>query len=282
MKLVRCGPLGHEKPGLIDADGIVRDLSGFVEDIDGRMLNDVNLARLRSLDLAALPKIDPQSRYAPCIANVGKFMCIGLNFYDHAKETGLSIPDHPILFMKATSSISGPHDNIVRPRNAKQIDWEVELGVVIGKPAKYVTEDEALNYVAGYCVVNDLSERYFQMHLTGQWTKGKSCDGFGPVGPYLLTRDQVSDPQNLDMSVTVNGTTMQNGNSRDMIFSVRQIIAHLSELMTLHPGDIIATGTPSGVGMGQKPDPVYLQDGDEIVTMIAGLGSQRQIVVAEN
>ena len=282
MKLVRCGPLGHEKPGLLDADGVVRDLSGFVEDIDGRMLNDANLAQLRSLDFAALPKIDTQTRYAPCIANVGKFMCIGLNFYDHAKETGLSIPEHPILFMKASSSISGPHDNIVRPRNARQIDWEVELGVVIGKPAKYVTEDEALNYVAGYCVVNDLSERYFQMHLTGQWTKGKSCDGFGPVGPYLVTRDEVSDPQNLDMSVTVNGTTMQNGNSRDMIFSVRQIIAHLSELMTLHPGDIIATGTPSGVGMGQKPDPVYLQDGDEIVTMIAKLGSQRQIVVAEN
>ena len=282
MKLVRCGPLGHEKPGLFDADGIVRDLSGVVEDIDGRMLNDANLAQLRSLDFAALPKIDPQTRYAPCIANVGKFMCIGLNFYDHAKETGLSIPEHPILFMKASSSISGPHDNIVRPRNARQIDWEVELGVVIGKPAKYVNEDEALNYVAGYCVVNDLSERYFQMHLTGQWTKGKSCDGFGPLGPYLVTRDEVSDPQNLDMSVTVNGKTMQNGNSRDMIFSVRQIIAHLSELMTLHPGDIIATGTPSGVGMGQKPDPVYLQDGDEIVTMIAKLGSQRQIVVAEN
>ena len=231
MKLVRCGPLGHEKPGLLDADGVVRDLSGFVEDIDGRMLNDANLAQLRSLDFAALPKIDPQTRYAPCIAKVGKFMCIGLNFYDHAKETGLSIPEHPILFMKASSSISGPHDNIVRPRNARQIDWEVELGVVIGKPAKYVTEDEALNYVAGYCVVNDLSERYFQMHLTGQWTKGKSCDGFGPVGPYLLTRDEVSDPQNLDMSVTVNGTTMQNGNSRDMIFSVRQILSliHISE-----------------------------------------------------
>ena len=208
-------------------------------------------------------------------------MCIGLNFYDHAKETGLPIPAHPILFMKATSSISGAHDDIVRPRNATQIDWEVELGVVIGKPAKYVSEDEALDYVAGYCVVNDLSERYFQMQLTGQWTKGKSCDGFGPVGPYLLTRDQLSDPQNLDMSVTVNGATMQNGNSRDMIFSVRQIIAHLSELMTLHPGDIIATGTPAGVGMGQKPDPVYLQDGDEIVTTIAGLGSQRQLVVAE-
>ena len=234
------------------------------------------------LTLLRCQKIDPQTRYAPCVANVGKFMCIGLNFYDHATETGLPIPAHPILFMKATSSISGPHDDIVRPRNATQIDWEVELGVVIGKPAKYVTEDEALDYVAGYCVVNDLSERYFQMHLTGQWTKGKSCDGFGPVGPYLLTRDEVPDPQNLDMSVTVNGTTMQNGNSRDMIFSVRQIIAHLSELMTLHPGDIIATGTPAGVGMGQKPDPVYLQDGDEIVTTIAGLGSQRQFVVAES
>ena len=282
MKLLRCGPLGHERPALLDADGIVRDLSGFVEDIDGRMLNDVNLAQLRGLDFAALPKIDSQTRFAPCVANVGKFMCIGLNFHDHAEETGLPVPAHPILFMKATSSISGPNDDIVRPRNATKIDWEVELGVVIGNAAKYVTEDEALNYVAGYCVVNDLSERHFQMDLTGQWTKGKSCDGFGPIGPYLLTRDEVPDPQNLDMSVTVNGTTMQNGNSRDMIFSVRQIIAQLSELMTLHPGDIIATGTPAGVGMGQKPDPVYLQDGDEIVTTIAGLGSQRQFVVAES
>ena len=282
MKLVRCGPLGHEKPGLLDADGVVRDLSGFVEDIDGRMLNDANLAQLRSLDFAALPKIDPQTRYAPCIANVGKFMCIGLNFHDHAKETNLPIPKHPILFMKATSSISGAYDDIVRPRNATQIDWEVELGVVIGKRAKYVDEKEALDHVAGYCVVNDLSERYFQMHLTGQWTKGKSCDGFGPVGPYLLTRDEMFDLQNLDMSVTVNGTKMQNSNSSDMIFSVQQIIAHLSDLMTLHPGDIIATGTPAGVGMGQKPEPVYLRDGDEIITTITGLGSQRQFVVAEN
>jgi len=282
MKLVRCGLPGYERPGLLDADGIVHDLSSHVEDIDGRMLNDGKLAQLRSVDTAGLPKIDPQTRYAPCIANVGKFMCIGLNFHDHAKETNLPIPKHPILFMKATSSISGAYDEIVRPRNAKQIDWEVELGVVIGKRAKYVNEKEALDHVAGYCVVNDLSERHFQMHLTGQWTKGKSCDGFGPVGPYLLTRDEMFDPQNLDMSVTVNGTKMQNGNSSDMIFSVGQIIAHLSELMTLHPGDIIATGTPAGVGMGQKPEPVYLHDGDEIVTTITGLGSQRQFVVAES
>ena len=282
MRLVRCGQPSQEMPALIDANGIMRDLSGHVDDIDGRILDDASLARLANLDPTSLPEIDPQTRLAPCVGHVGKFLCIGLNFHDHAAETGLPIPGHPILFMKATSSISGPHDDIVRPRNATQIDWEVELGVVIGKPAKYVTEDEALDYVAGYCVVNDLSERYFQMQLTGQWTKGKSCDGFGPVGPYLLTRDEVPDPQNLDMSVTVNGTTMQNGNSRDMIFSVRQIIAHLSELMTLHPGDIIATGTPAGVGMGQKPTPVYLQDGDEIVTTIAGLGSQRQFVVAES
>ena len=282
MRLVRCGQPGQEVPGLIDANGIMRDLSGHVDDIDGRILDDVSLAKLRNLDPTSLQEIDPRARLAPCVAHVGKFLCIGLNFHDHAAETGLPIPAHPILFMKATSSISGPHDDIVRPRNATQIDWEVELGVVIGKPAKYVTENEALDYVAGYCVVNDLSERYFQMHLTGQWTKGKSCDGFGPVGPYLLTRDEVPDPQNLDMSVAVNGTTMQNGNSRDMIFSVRQIIAHLSELMTLHPGDIIATGTPAGVGMGQKPNPVYLQDGDEIVTTIVGLGSQRQFVVAES
>ncbi len=282
MRLIRCGQPGQEVPGLIDANGIMRDLTDHVDDIDGRILDDVSLARLRNLDPTLLPEIDRQTRLAPCVTHVGKFLCIGLNFHDHAAETGLPIPAHPILFMKATSSISGPHDDIVRPRNATQIDWEVELGVVIGKTAKYVTEDEALDYVAGYCVVNDLSERYFQMHLTGQWTKGKSCDGFGPVGPYLLTRDELSDPQNLDMTVTVNGTTMQNGNSRDMIFSVRQIIAHLSELMTLHPGDIIATGTPAGVGMGQKPDPLYLQDGDKIVTTIAGLGSQIQFVVAES
>ena len=282
MRLVRCGQPGQEVPGLIDANGIMRDLSGHVDDIDGRILDDVSLAKLRNLDPTSLQEIDTRARLAPCVAHVGKFLCIGLNFHDHAAETGLPIPAHPILFMKATSSISGPGDDIMRPRNAKQIDWEVELGVVIGKPAKYVTEDEALDYVAGYCVVNDLSERHFQMHLTGQWTKGKSCDGFGPIGPYLLTRDELPDPQNLDMSVTVNGTTMQNGNSRDMIFSVRQIISHLSELMTLHPGDIIATGTPAGVGMGQKPDPVFLQDGDEIVTTIAGLGSQRQFVVAES
>ena len=218
MKLVRFGLPGDEKPGLVDADGIIRDLSSHVQDIDGRMLDDACLAQLRGLDPTTLPKIDQQTRYAPCITNVRKFLCIGLNFYDHAKETGLPIPANPILFMKATSSISGANDDIIRPRHATQIDWEVELGVVIGKPAKYVSENNALDYVAGYCVVNDLSERHFQMQLSGQWTKGKSCDGFGPVGPYLLTRDQLPDPQNLDMSGGVNGTIMQNGNTSDMIF----------------------------------------------------------------
>lgn len=282
MRLVRCGQPGQEIPGLIDAEGSIRDLTGHVDDIDGRVLDDANLATLRRLDHYKLPVIDSNTRMAPCVANVGKFLCIGLNFHDHAEETGLPIPAHPILFMKATSSISGANDAIVRPRNAQKIDWEVELGVVIGTKAKYVSEENALDHVAGYCVVNDLSERYFQMQLTGQWTKGKSCDGFGPIGPYLLTRDQLSDPQSLDMSLKVNGTAMQSGNSRNMIFTVRQIIAHLSELMTLHPGDIIATGTPAGVGMGQKPVPVYLQNGDEIVTSIAGLGTQQQIVVAED
>ena len=282
MRLVRCGELDQEVPGLIDGNGIIRDLTGYVDDIDGNVLDDASLSRLHGLDHASLPAIDPDTRMAPCVANVGKFLCIGLNFHDHAKETGLPIPAHPILFMKATSSISGANDPIVRPRNAQQIDWEVELGVVIGTKTKYVTEEHALNSVAGYCVVNDLSERYFQMQLTGQWTKGKSCDGFGPMGPYLMTRDELPDPQNLDMSVTVNGTQMQNGNSRDMIFTVRQIISHLSNLMTLYPGDVIATGTPAGVGMGQKPNPLYLQDGDEVVTKIAGLGEQRQIVVAED
>ena len=281
MRLVRFGKLGQEKPGLIDYDGIIRDLSGHINDINGAMLDDDSLLRLRELDHAALPMIDAKTRLGACVGNVGKFMCIGLNFYDHAKETGLPIPEHPILFMKATSSICGAYDNIVRPRNSKQIDWEVELGVVIGKAAKYVSEGDALDYVAGYCVVNDLSERFFQMQLTGQWTKGKSCDSFGPVGPYLLTRDNLPDPQNLEMSLVVNGLTMQDGNSRDMIFSVRQIVSHLSDLMTLYPGDLIATGTPAGVGMGKKPEPIYLKDGDEIVTKIAGLGQQRQILVAE-
>ena len=282
MRLVRCGQSGEEIPGLIDANGIMRDLSGHVDDIDGRILDDVSLARLRKLDLASLPEINRQSRLGPCVTRVGKFLCIGLNFHDHAAETGLPIPAHPILFMKATSSISGPNDDIVRPRNATQIDWEVELGVVIGKAAKYVTEDEALDHVAGYCVVNDLSERNFQMHLTGQWTKGKSCDHYGPVGPWLVTRDEVPDPQKLAMRLSVNGKVMQDGSSADMIFSIAEIIAHLSELMTLYPGDIIATGTPAGVGMGQKPDPVYLQDGDVMTLEIDGLGRQQQTILADH
>jgi len=282
MRLVRFGNKGQEKPGLIDSRGVIRDLSGHIDDINGQVLGDASLAALRQLDHAALPEVDSAVRLGACVGYVGKYLCIGLNFHDHARETGLPIPEHPILFMKATSSIGGAFDDVVRPRGSRQIDWEVELGVVIGGPAKYVSEADALDYVAGYCVTNDVSERYFQMQLNGQWTKGKSCDSFGPVGPYLVTRDDVPDPQNLDMSVTVNDKVMQDGNSRDMIFSVRQIIAHLSELMTLYPGDIIATGTPAGVGMGQKPEPVYLNDGDVLVTEIAGLGQQRQKVVAES
>ncbi len=281
MRLGRFGELGEEKPGLIDDDGTIWDLSDHIDDVDGAMLDDASLAWLRNLDHGALPRMNPNCRVGACIGNVGKFLCIGLNFHDHVRETGLPIPAHPILFMKATSSISGAYDDILRPRNSQQIDWEVELGVVIGKATKYVNEADALDYVAGYCVVNDLSERFFQTQLTGQWTKGKSCDSFGPIGPYLLTRDQVPDPQNLNMSVMVNGTSVQNGNSRDMIFSVRHIVSHLSELMTLCPGDVIATGTPAGVGMGQKPQPFYLNDGDEVVTEISGLGQQHQVVVAE-
>ena len=282
MKLVRYGEVNAEKPGLIDSGGTLRDLSDHISDIDGSVLGIATLDRLSELTPENLPVVKGAPRLGACVGSVGKLICIGLNFHEHAKETGNPLPEHPIVFMKATSAINGPFDNVVLPRGSQHTDWEIELGVVIGETAKYVDAKDALSHVAGYCVVNDLSERYFQMQLTGQWTKGKSCDGFGPMGPYLMTRDELPDPQNLDMSVTVNGTQMQNGNSRDMIFTVRQIISHLSNLMTLHPGDVIATGTPAGVGMGRKPNPLYLQDGDEVVTKIAGLGEQRQIVVAED
>ncbi|MEK9911085.1 MAG: fumarylacetoacetate hydrolase family protein, partial [Candidatus Puniceispirillum sp.] len=250
MRLVRYGDVGHEKPGLIDSDDVLRDLSGIVPDISGVMLDDASLAEINALEAASLPAVSGSPRLGACVANVGKFICIGLNFHDHARETGLPIPEHPIVFMKATSSINGPDDVVVMPRGSTQSDWEVELAAVIGTPAKYVTPETALDHVAGYCIVNDVSERHMQMNLTGQWTKGKSCDTFGPVGPWLVTRDDIPDPQALGMRVMVNDTVMQDGSSADMIFSVAEIIAHLSELMTLYPGDIIATGTPAGVGMG--------------------------------
>lgn len=282
MKLVRYGTTGQEKPGMIDADGTLRDLSAHVADITGATLGDDSIAKLRALDPATLPTVDGNPRMGACVGDIGKFMCIGLNYADHAAETGADIPEHPILFMKANSAITGPNDDVVMPRGSATTDWEVELGVVIGKAAKYVSEEEALDYVAGYCLCNDVSERHFQTSLTGQWTKGKSCDTFGPTGPWLVTRDEVEDPQKLDMWLDVNGKRMQTGNTKTMIFTVAQVISHLSQLFTLHPGDVISTGTPPGVGMGIKPEPVYLKDGDVMELSIQGLGMQRQNVRADD
>ncbi|MEY1556704.1 fumarylacetoacetate hydrolase family protein [Yoonia sp. R2331] len=277
MKLVRYGEPGAEKPGLMDGETL-RDLSAHVDDITGAILDDATLARLAALDPTDLPAVAGAPRLGPCVGGIGKFLCIGLNYSDHAAETGAAIPEHPILFFKANSAIVGAYDDVVMPRGSQKTDWEVELGVVIGKAAKYVSEADALDHVAGYCIVNDVSERHFQTQLTGQWTKGKSCDTFGPTGPWLVTRDEVPDPQNLDMTLDVNGQRMQTGNTSTMIFTVAQIIAHLSSLMTLHPGDVITTGTPPGVGMGIKPDPVFLRVGDVMELHIAGLGAQRQTV----
>lgn len=279
MKLVRYGDEGSEKPGIMDGDTL-RDLSGVIDDIDGSTLGDDSLARLRAIDPTTLPAVDGTPRIGPCVGNIGKFMCIGLNFKDHAIETNNPFPDHPILFMKANSAIVGPNDDTIMPRGSTRTDWEVELGVVIGKKAKYVSKEDALDYVAGYCIVNDVSERDFQLNLTGTWTKGKSCDTFGPTGPWLVTRDEVADVNNLAMSLDVNGKRMQTGNTNTMIFNVAEIIEHLSGLMTLHPGDVISTGTPPGVGMGQKPE-TYLKAGDVVELEIEGLGKQRQKVRAD-
>lgn len=278
MKLLRHGDAGQEKPGLLDADGTIRDLSGHVADITGAVLDPASLERLRGIDPASLPAVDAGVRIGACVGGIGKFMCIGLNYSDHAAETGADIPAHPILFMKATSAVVGPNDTVMLPRQSTHGDWEVELGVVIGKPCKYVSPAEALDYVAGYFISNDVSERHFQAQLTGQWTKGKSCDTFGPIGPWLVTADEVDDPQNLNMALDVNGKRMQTGNTATMIFSVAECISHLSQLMTLHPGDVISTGTPPGVGMGIKPEPVYLKEGDVMELTIDGLGQQRQEV----
>lgn len=277
MKLVRYGAPGAEKPGLMDGE-ILRDLSAHVADITGDMLDDASLDALRALDPASLPAVEGSPRIGACVGNIGKFLCIGLNYSDHAAETGAAIPEHPILFFKANSAIVGPNDTVMMPRGSTHTDWEVELGVVIGKTCKYVSADDALDYVAGYCVVNDVSERHFQTQLTGQWTKGKSCDTFGPTGPWLVTRDEIPNPQALDMWLDVNDTRMQTGNTATMIFTVAEIIEHLSGLMTLHPGDVITTGTPPGVGMGMKPEPVYLKTGDVMTVHIQGLGTQRQDV----
>ena len=281
MKLLRYGDFGEEKPGMLDADGNIRDLSSHVADVTGDILDAEKLAELSAIDPASLPLVEGNPRLGACVAGFSKFMCIGLNYSDHAAETGAAIPEHPILFMKANSAVTGPNDTVVMPRGSKATDWEIELGVVIGKAAKYVSKENALDYVAGYCLVNDVSERDFQNKLTGQWTKGKSCDTFGPTGPWLVTKDEIPDVQNLDMALDVNGKRMQTGNTKTMIFSVTEIIEHLSGLFTLHPGDVISTGTPPGVGLGIKPNPIFLKAGDVMELTIEGLGHQRQEVVAD-
>ena len=279
MKLLRYGPKGQEKPGIVDAEGVVRDLSGLVYDIAGDVLTDQGLAGIAEADLSSLPAVEVD-RYGPCVGGVGKFVCIGLNYSDHAEEGGLEVPAEPVIFAKATSAICGPNDTVEIPRGSKATDWEVELGVVIGKEAKYIDEADALDHVAGYCVINDISERDFQNKRAGQWTKGKSADTFGPIGPWLVTRDEVPDPQNLSMYLDVNGKRRQDGSTNTMVFGVAHLVSYLSQFMSLQPGDIISTGTPPGVGMGIKPEPVYLKVGDNMELGIEGLGVQHQNVMA--
>lgn len=279
MKLVRYGRPGHEHPGIVAPDGTVRDLTGIVPDIAGDTLRPEALAELDALDLHRLPVVPADTRIGPCVGGVGKFLCIGLNYADHAAESGMDVPKEPVLFMKATSSICGPDDGIVIPKDSEKTDWEVELGVVIGREARYISEADALDYVAGYCVINDLSERAFQLEGTGQWVKGKSADTFGPIGPWLVTKDEVPDPQNLSMWLEVDGHRYQNGSTKTMVYGVAHLVSYLSKFMSLQPGDIISTGTPPGVGLGQKP-PVYLKPGQVVTLGIEGLGKQTQTVTA--
>ncbi|MCZ7494813.1 fumarylacetoacetate hydrolase family protein [Agrobacterium deltaense] len=279
MKLMRVGQPGQEKPAILDAEGKVRDLSAHVKDIGGEAISPEGLKKIAAIDLGTLPVLN-EERIGACVAGTGKFICIGLNFSDHAAETGATVPPEPVIFMKATSAIVGPNDNVTIPRGSEKTDWEVELGVVIGKTAKYVSEADALDYVAGYCVSHDVSERAFQTERAGQWTKGKSCDTFGPIGPWLVTKDEINDPQNLGMWLKVNGQTMQDGSSKTMVYGVAHVVSYLSQFMSLHPGDVISTGTPPGVGMGLKP-PRYLKAGDVVELGIEGLGSQKQTFVAD-
>ena len=279
MKLLRFGNSGEEKPGIIDSNGKIRDLSNVIDDINGQTISQESLDKLKKLDILSLPEVTGNPRIGPCVNDVGKFLCIGLNYSDHAAETGLEPPEEPILFAKATSAIIGPNDDVEIPRTSSATDWEVELGIIIGKKAKYISEDDAKNYIAGYCVVNDVSERDFQIKRSGQWTKGKSCDTFGPIGPYLVTTDEIEDIQNLSMYLDVNGKRMQTGSTKTMIFSAYHIVHYLSQFMTLFPGDVIATGTPPGVGMGMKPA-VYLKPGDVMKLGIDNLGDQEQKCVS--
>jgi 2-keto-4-pentenoate hydratase/2-oxohepta-3-ene-1,7-dioic acid hydratase in catechol pathway len=280
MKLLRYGPKGSEKPGLLDADGKIRDLSGVVADITGAELSPASLKKLAAIDPATLPLVEGSPRYGVPVNGVSKFIAVGLNFADHAAESNLPIPEEPVLFTKAVSCLTGPNDQVMIPKGSLKTDWEVELGVVIGSRASYVSEAEALDHVAGYVLINDVSERAFQIERGGTWDKGKGCDTFGPVGPWMVTSDEVGDPQALGMWLDVNGQRKQDGSSKTMIFPISKLVSYISEFMTLEPGDLITTGTPPGVGMGQKPEPVYLKAGDEIRLGIEKLGEQRQIVVA--
>ena len=276
MKLLRLGPKGAEKPALLHTDGTYRDLSGIVPDLKGDALTPAGLAKIKAADATKLPVLDSGLRIGPCVGFTGKFICVGLNYADHAAESNLPVPSEPILFAKATSAIIGPNDDVIIPKNSIKPDWEVELGIIIGKEARYVDEAQALDHVAGYCVVNDLSERHFQQERGGQWTKGKSSDTFGPIGPWLVTTDEVEDPQNLNMFLEVDGHRYQNGNTKTMIFGVKTLVSYISQFMSLQPGDVISTGTPPGVGMGIKPNPVWLKPGQTMRLGIEGLGEQQQ------
>ena len=278
MKLLRVGTKGQERPAILDSNQIIRDLSSVVNDITGVTLSDEVLSKIKAIDLSTLPIISADNRIGPCVGKVGKFICIGLNYSDHAKESGMDIPSEPVIFMKATSAISGPNDNIEIPPGSEKSDWEVELGLVIGKEAKYIDEADALKHIAGFCVINDLSERHYQLESEGQWVKGKSCDTYGPIGPWMVTRDEISDMENLPLWLEVNGHRYQEGNTRTMVFNPAYIVSYLSQFMSLQPGDIISTGTPPGVGFGQRPE-VYLKRGDKITLGIEGLGEQRQLCV---
>ena len=281
MKLLRYGTSGHERAGVLDPAGRIRSLEGIVDDIAGDTLSPRSLDKLASLNLEKLQLVETGTRIGPCVGRVGKFIAIGLNYSEHAAETGAKIPDEPVMFMKATSCINGPYDDIVIPRGSKKTDWEVELGVIIGTKAKYVAEADALNHVAGYCTVHDVSEREFQIERGGTWDKGKGCDTFGPIGPWLVTKDEVPNPQNLALWLEVDGHRYQNGNTRTMIFPVAKLVSYLSQFMTLHPGDMITTGTPSGVGMAQKPAPIYLRPGQTVRLSVEGLGEQKQRTIAD-
>ena len=279
MKLLRVGTLNKEKPAIIDKSGLVRDLSSIIDDLNPKYINQNTIEKIKKLDLTQLPKIPSNTRIGACVSNPEKFIGIGLTYSDHAEETGMKIPSEPIIFIKANSCISGPNDNVVIPKNSKKTDWEIELGIVIGKKAQYIFEDQSSEHIFGYCIVNDISEREFQIERSGQWDKGKGCDTFGPIGPYLVTKDEINNVQDLNLELKLNGKAVQKGNTNKMIFGVNHLVSYVSQFMTLNPGDIITTGTPPGVGMAHKP-PIFLREGDEMILNIDNLGIQKQKIIS--